>query len=116
MPDRVLRSNVPRGVFDGFLALLSAGDACAYPFVFQRFSEPIGVIPTVTEQPIYLWQAADKRPCTDVVTDLSSGHEQVQRASLAVADGVKLGIHTALGSPDQASTPPFLTPKLVAVR
>jgi hypothetical protein len=35
---------------------------------------------------------------------------------LAVADGVQLSVHAALGSANQASTPPFLTPKLDAVR
>jgi hypothetical protein len=35
---------------------------------------------------------------------------------LAVADGVQLGVHAAFGPADQTSTPPFLTPMLVAVR
>lgn len=57
-------------VLDGLLALFLAGDACAYPFVFQRFSEPTYVIFTSTKQPIYFWQAAEKRLCTDMVTKL----------------------------------------------
>lgn len=48
--------------------------------------------------------------------DLIGGDEQVERTSPAVADGMQLGVHAALGATNQASTPPFLTPKLVAVR
>ncbi len=40
-------------------------------------------------------------------TDLTSRHERVQRASLAVAKGVQFGIHAARGQANQASTPPF---------
>lgn len=36
--------------------------------------------------------------------------------SLAVADGVQLRIHAAFGSANQTPTPPFLTPRLDAVR
>jgi hypothetical protein len=54
-------------------------------------------------------------PGTNVIADLPSGHKQVQRAAFAIADGVQLGIHPALSATDQASTPPFLTPKLVCL-
>ena len=37
-------------------------------------------------------QAARQRPCADVITDLTGGDEQVQRAPLAVADGVQLRV------------------------
>ncbi len=52
-------------VFHGRLALLSAGDAGAYPFVFQRVSEPVGVIAPVPEQPFHVWQATQQSPCAD---------------------------------------------------
>jgi hypothetical protein len=99
-----------------FLPLLPARDAGAYPFVFQRFPEPIGVIAAIPEQPIGIRQAAQQCPCPDVIADLTRRDEQVQWPAFAVADGVQLGVHAALGATDQASTPPFLTPKLVAVR
>ena len=99
------------------LALLSNGYAGAYPLVFRRFSEPVGVGSTIPEQPVHFWQAAQQRPCTDVVADLTGGDEQVQRTSLAVADGVQLRVSAALRATDQTSTPPpFLTLMLVAVR
>src|SRR5690606_37465632 len=103
-------------VFDSFLALLSTWDTDTYPFVFQRFSEPVGVIAAISKEPIDTWQAVQKRPCADVIADLTGGDEQVQRPPMAVADGVQLGVHAAFGAPDQAATPPFFTPMLVAVR
>ena len=55
-------------------------------------------------------------PVADVVTDLTGGDEQGERSTLAVADGVQLGVHAALRPTDQASTPLFFTPILVAIR
>lgn len=42
-------------VLDGYVALLPTRDAGAYPFVFQRFSEPVSVIATITKQPVAVW-------------------------------------------------------------
>ena len=39
-------------VLDGFLTLFSTGDKCAYPFVFKRLSEPVGIISADPEQPV----------------------------------------------------------------
>ena len=58
-------------VFDARLALLPAGDARAYPFVLQRFSEPVGVVAAIPKQPVDFWKAAEQRPCPDVIADLS---------------------------------------------
>ena len=82
----------------------------------QRFPEPVGVIAAIPEQPIDLWEAAEQRPRSDVVADLSCGDEQVEWSALAVTDGMQLRVHAALGSADEASTPPFFAAKLVAVR
>jgi hypothetical protein len=104
-------------VSDRGIPLLSARDAGAYPLVFQRISEPVGVISTIPEQPIDLWQAAEPRPRADVVADRTCRDEQVERPSFAVADGVQFGIHAAFGATDQAATRnPFFAAMLVAVR
>jgi len=93
--------------FYRFLALFPASDASAYPFDSQRFPEPISVISSVSEQPFDIRQAAQQGSGADVVADLPCRNEQVERTSPAVADGVQLGIHAALGSANQAATPPF---------
>ena len=111
-------------IFDGDLALFSTGDAGAYPFVFQRFPEPIGVIAAISEQPIGVRQAAEQRLRPDVTADLSGRDEEVDRAPLTVADGMQLRIRAALGAtPSRAIAsqypagqwirrprPPFLRP------
>lgn len=94
-------------VFDRRLPLFSTGDAGAYALVLQCFSEPVGIIAAITEQPFEVWQAAEQGPCADVIAHLSRSDEQVDRSSLTVTDGVKFSVHAAFGSPDQAATPPF---------
>ena len=42
-----------------------------------------------------------------MIAHLSLGQEQDDWPALAIADGVKLGIQPALGSPDAARGPPF---------
>ena len=91
-------------------------DTGAYPFVFQCFSEPIGVVSSVSEQPIDIRQVAQQCTVINVVANLTSCDEQVERASLAITDCTQLGVHPALGVTDQPSTPPLSTPNLVAVR
>ena len=98
------------------LSLLPTWDAGAYPFVFQSIPEPVGIIATIPEQPIYLWQAANESTCTDVIADLSGSCKEVQRSPLTVADGVQPCVHAALGSTDQTATSPFFTARLDAVR
>ena len=48
--------------FTGFLSLFPARDAGAYPFVFQRFSEPIGIVAAVAEQPVDIGQYCSSMP------------------------------------------------------
>lgn len=99
----------------GFLRCFGPGMYARIP-LFQRLSEPIRIIAAVSEQPVNLRQATYKRPCTDVIADLSGGDEQVEWSALAVADCVQLGVHAALGATNQASTPSFFAARLVAVR
>ena len=100
---------------------LSSGDgasvwSASHPLVLQRLFQPGGIITAIAEQPFDHRQAAEQRPCADVIAHLSGGYKQIERSSLAVANGVQLGVHAAFGPTDQAATPPFLTAILVAVR
>ncbi|SEK47579.1 hypothetical protein SAMN05421666_1298 [Roseovarius nanhaiticus] len=76
----------------------------------------ICVISAISGHPCHIRQSAHWRAGTDVFADRICGHGQVSRASLAVADGVQLGVHAALGSANQASAISRLTLRLVAVR
>ncbi|MEM9232452.1 MAG: hypothetical protein AAGB10_22940, partial [Pseudomonadota bacterium] len=60
-------------VFRRRLALIATRIAGAYPFVFQCFLKLlVGKYP-VAKTPIDLWQAACKRSCANVITDLTRG-------------------------------------------
>ena len=70
-------------LFDGILVLFPVRDAGAYPFAVRRLSEAVGVISTITEQPVDLRR--EQRLRTDVVTDaltnrLSGRHSLSQMA------------------------------------
>jgi len=68
----------------------------AYPLVFQRFPEPVGVIAP------------------------ARGHEELQRPAPGVGDGMRLGIQPAFRATDQTPAlvvgPPFFARRLGAVR
>src|SRR5690606_16508734 len=85
----------PLVVFHRLLARLSAWDADLYPLVFQRFSEPIGIIAPVSKQPPCLRQAAQQRRRAGVITDLAGGHEEPDRPPFGIGNGVQLGVHAA---------------------
>lgn len=90
-------------VLDGFAARLPARDAELYPSVFQCISEPVGIIAPVGQQPLCLWQTTQQGSCPGVIADLTCRHEDADRASIAVGDGLQLGVHAALGPADQAA-------------
>ena len=56
------------------------------------------------------------RKISAMVADLAGGHEEPDRATFRISDGMQLGVHAALGSADLASAPPFFTHRLEAVR
>ena len=86
------------------------------PLVFQSFSEPIRVATAIPEKPLDRWHVVEERGSAFVIADLSCGDEEAERASLAIAENVQLCVHTTFRTANQASTPPFLTAMLVAVR
>lgn len=61
-------------------------------------------------------QAVQKRPGADVVAALARGQEHPHGPAQSIRDGVQLGVHPALGAPDQPPAPPFFRPRLEAVR
>ena len=98
-------------VFDRFAARFPTWDARLYPFVFQRISEPIGVVTPIGQQPLGWWQTPQQSRRTGIIADLACGHEEADRATVAIGNGVQLGIHATFGSADQTSAlvarPPF---------
>ncbi len=91
-----------------------------YPFVFQCFPEPVDVIAPVCDHPFGGGQTPQQGGGASVVADLACGHEELQRTSLGVRDGVQLGVQLTLRAPNQAPAlvvgPPFFARRLEAVR
>ena len=63
-----------------------------------------------------LGQIVEQRCSARVIADLTSGHEEAQRATVRVGDGVELRVHAALGATDEPPEIPFLTRRLDAVQ
>lgn len=83
------------------------------PLSLQRFSEPVGVIASISQQPLRLRQAAQQGRSAGIVADLACGHEEAERAPIGIGGGMQLGVHAALRSADQTAAlvfgPPFST-------
>jgi hypothetical protein len=107
-------------VFDWRGTRLPTRDAGLYPVVFQRISEPARIVAAVGKQPNCRWQAAQKSCRASIVAHLAGSHEEANRPSLSIGDGIQFGIHAAFGSADQQTPmivgPPVLARRLVAVR
>jgi hypothetical protein len=97
-------------VFDGQRAGFAARNAGLDALLLQRIPEPVGVIAAVGQQPLRLGQVVEQGRRTGVIADLAGGHEEAQGAAVGIGDGVKLGVHAALGPADQAPEIPFFTP------
>jgi len=54
------------------------------PFVFQRISEPVGIIAPVGQHPLCLWQAAQHGSSPGVIANGASGEEHAGRAALRI--------------------------------
>ena len=104
---RLRRFVAPLVVLHRLLAGLPAGDANLYLLVFQSFSEPIGVITSIGEQPTRFRKGVQKRRRAGVIADLPGQHEEPDWPPLRIRDSVQLGVYATFGAPDLASAPPF---------
>ena len=101
---------------DGLVARPATRDAGLDALGLESVPEPIGVVAAVAEQPLRFWQVVQQRCRAGVVAYLPSGHEEAQRATVRVSDGMQLGVQAAFGAPDQAAEIPLFTRRLEAVR
>ena len=70
----------------------------------------------ITEKPVSSWQTAYQSLGPGVVAALPGGHEEPDRTTDRVGDGMELRVHPALRLPYQQTTPPFFDRRLEAVR
>src|SRR5690606_38307729 len=84
--------------------------------VLKGLAIPVRVVTPIRQQVLCGRQAAQKRPRADVIAALAGGEEHPHGAAERIRNGVQLGVQAALRAPDQAAPPPFLSPRLEAVR
>ena len=106
----------PPVVSDRFSTTFPARNAGLYPFPLQGIPKPICVIPAIGQHPLGYGKTVGKGCCTCIITGLPRRHEEAQRSSVLIGDGMQLRIHTAFCATDQATWIPFLSRRLGAVR
>ncbi len=84
-------------------------------FFRQSRSEPVGIIPSISEQFPGVGQSVQKLCCPFAVTHLARRQEKENRPAFTIANGVKFGVQPAFCPSDTAGKSPFLS-KLAAVR
>ena len=84
--------------------------------VFKTFSIPIRIMAAIRQHVFGRWKLIKKRPSSDVITGLARTQKHPDWPADGIGYGVKFRVHPTLGAPDQASTPPFFSPRLEAVR
>jgi hypothetical protein len=89
-------------VADCLSARLPTGYAGAYPLVFQRVTEPVGVMAPVSYHLFGSVQTAKQCCRPGVVADLACGHKELQRTPLRIGYVMQFGVQPALRAPDQA--------------
>ena len=95
-------------IVDPDLAVGAWRDARGDAAFGQSSPEPVAVVALVAQQFLGVGQHRKQQESALVIAHLAFGEEQDDRASLAIADGVQLGVQPALGPPDTSGkSPPF---------
>lgn len=89
-----------RVVRDGHLSVGLRRDAGGDATLGQGVTEPVGIVAPISQQRLGFGERIDHQRGALVVAHLPFAEQHDQRAALAVADGVKLGVQTAFGAPD----------------
>src|SRR3546814_6073318 len=76
-------------VFDGLVPGFPARDAGSNPLFLQGVAEPVGIIAPVGQQPLGLGKFVEQSGSTDIVTDLTGGHEEAQGTAVRIGEDRK---------------------------
>lgn len=80
---------------------LPTGDTELLPPVFQNFTEPLCITIPVRDQPFSVRETAQRGLNPAVVVDLSLRHEEPDRATICIRDGVQLGFRPSVCALDE---------------
>src|SRR5690606_19642314 len=102
-------------IVEGDFTAAARGDARLDASGFEFLTEPCAVVAAISDQMSGLRQGVEHETGTFVVAHLAFRQQQDDWSAFTVADGVELGVQSALGSPDTTGNIPFLS-RLAAVR
>lgn len=80
-----------------------AWNAGSDPFFLQPIPEPVGIITTISQEPLCSGQIVQQGSGPGVIADLACRQEEPDRAAIPVCHRVKFRVHAAFGPPDQAA-------------
>ena len=81
----------------------------------QSLTEPVCVIPPISQQRLGPGKRIDHERSAPIVAHLTFAEQQDDRASFAVTDGMELGVQAPFCAPDTSGNSPFFR-RLAAVR
>lgn len=87
-------------VRDGHFAVGLRRDAGFDPTLGQGMAEPVGIVAPVGERRLGPREGIDHQRSALVIAHLPFAEHHNQRAALAIADGMELGVQAAFGAPD----------------
>jgi hypothetical protein len=62
------------------------------------------------------WADLEERYSTGIIAELARGHEEAERSTVGIGNGVKLRVHASFGATDEPPETPLFTRRLDAVR
>ncbi len=83
-------------VADSFAGRLPTGDAGRYPIVFQRTSQPVGVVTPICDHLVGSRQAAQQGGAPGVMANVTCGHEELQLTAFCVDESAQHAVQPAL--------------------
>ncbi len=102
-------------VLDQVAAITFWRNAGLNPALFQAFSKPVGIIAAICDHALGLGETVEYQGCSYEITSIAFGQQQYQGATLAIANGMELGVQPAFCAANTSGKRPFFS-RLAAVR
>lgn len=97
------------------LPVLSGWNARCHSLVEECLAKPGGIITTIRQKVLSLWQGVQKHSCSPVITCLTFREDKSRRLSISIAKGMEFCVQSSFCTSNASRKIPFLS-KLAAVR
>ena len=102
-------------VLDQVAAITFWRNAGLNPALFQALSKPVGIITAIRNHVPGVGEAVEHQGCAYEITSIAFGQQQYQGATLAIANGMELGVQPTFRAANTSGKRPFFS-RLAAVR